>query len=294
MKILVTGGGGQLADAIMLAARGPERGGFDLTILGRAELDITSVEAVRSSISVVEPDVVVNTAAYTNVDEAEVDGESAMEVNGTAVGVIAEEAMAAGARLVQISTDFVFDGTASSPIPTDAQPAPVSSYGVSKRRGEELCIQKLGDRAAIIRTSWLYGSGHRNFVATMLRLMRSRDEISVVSDQIGTPTWTMTLANSVLDVIRKEVYGIHHVSDSGAASWFDFAVAIADISRRNGLLARDCRVHPISTDEFPTPAVRPSYSVLDKRSTWAEIGTEAPHWTHSLERCLSNWKDPLV
>ena len=289
MRILVTGGGGQLASALGDAGPGS---GHDLRILSRAALDVTDGPAIRRVLTQERPDVVVNAAAYTAVDRAEAEEALATRVNGEAAGLLASACADVGARMVQVSTDFVFDGTAAGPIDPAAATGPISAYGRSKLAGETECRDRGGESCLIVRTAWLYGSGHHNFVSTMLRLMRTRSEIGVVSDQIGTPTWTGTLATGILRLVDRGASGIHHVTDSGVASWYEFAVAIQEIGRETGLLADECVVRPIATSAYPTPATRPRYSVLDKTATFETMGGPTPHWRAALVRCLDHWSDP--
>ncbi len=283
-RILVVGGGGQLADALVSQR--------DCEVLKRSELDITRRQDVMDAIASRNPRVVINAAAYTAVDRAEADVEAALQVNRDGPSHLAAACRATGARLVHVSTDFVFDGSASSPIGPSATTCPVSVYGQSKLEGEIACREILGDEALILRTAWVYAAGHLNFVATMLRLMREREEIGVVADQIGSPTWAHTLARGILELVDKGVAGTHHLTDAGVASWYDFAVAILELGRGHGLLARSCRIRPIRTEDYPTTARRPAFSVLDKTSTFSHLGGPTPHWRQSLDQCLVGWRDP--
>lgn len=283
-EILVTGGRGQLGTALS------DRAG--VVGVSSAELDLASEASIRGGLEAHRPRTLVNAAAYTGVDAAESEVDLARQVNGHGVRSLAEACRDAGVDLVHVSTDFVFDGTSSRPIPADATPNPVSAYGRSKLEGEVACREVLGDEALIVRTAWVYASGHANFVATMLRLMRTREEISVVADQIGTPTWAETLADGILGLVAASARGTHHLTDAGVTSWYDFAVAIEEIARDRGLLERPCRVRPIRTEDYPTPATRPAYGVLDKTATFAVLAGPTPHWRESLDRCLADWRDP--
>ncbi len=280
-EMLVVGGGGQLADAV--ARR------FGCAVLSRSDLDITSRKNVIRVIGDRKPSVVVNAAAYTGVDRAESEPDRAFAVNRDGVRHLAEACLGINARLVHVSTDFVFDGNASSPIPADAATRPLSVYGQSKLEGELACREILGDTALIVRTAWVYAAGHTNFVSTLLRLMRERDEVGIVADQIGTPTWAQTLADGIVDLIEVNARGVHHLTDAGVASWYDFAVAIEELGRANLLLDRPCRIRPIRTADYPTPATRPSYGVLDKTATFNLLGRVTPHWRESLGTCLAHW-----
>ncbi len=282
--ILVTGGGGQLADALSVFK--------DVMTLDQSMLDITRPEDVSRRLDEIAPAALVNAAAFTAVDAAEAQEELATRVNGHGVGILATSCRARGIKLVHVSTDFVFDGTAVSPIPVDHPIAPISAYGRSKAEGEKACLEILGDSALIVRTAWVYASGHHNFVATMLRLMKERDEVSVVDDQRGTPTCATTLASAIVELIARGATGLHHVTDGGEATWFEFAVAIRELALELGLLDDAAVVKPVQTSEYPTPAKRPCYSVLDKTPTFETIGGVALDWRSSLRRCLLDWNDP--
>lgn len=289
--ILVTGGRGQLGSALAAAAGSDLHPDLDLVAIDKSDADIRDADAMEDLVRRIRPDVIVNAAAYTAVDECEDDIDTAMSINGEAPGTIAAICRRLDLRMVQISTDYVFDGTADAPIRVDSNPAPLSVYGRSKLAGEIACRDRLGDDALILRTSWLYAAGHRNFVSTMLRLMRSREEIGVVGDQIGTPTWSRSLAEGVLRLVDSEAGGIHHLTDSGVASWFDFAIAIRDIGLDLGLLERTCQVREIATADYPVRASRPLYSVLDKSSAFEAMDWETPGWRECLGRCLGEWSE---
>jgi dTDP-4-dehydrorhamnose reductase len=285
MRILVTGGEGQLGSAVSQISSE-----FEVIPVVSGTLDITNEREIEQRFVEVAPELVLNAAAYTDVDRAESEENRAMQVNGHAVRLLAAACRRHGAKFVHISTDFVFDGTKSSPIVPSETPAPRSSYGRSKLAGELACKEELGaDRLLVIRTAWVYSAGHRNFISTMLQLMNSRDQIRVVADQIGTPTWAMTLADAILQLISKDAVGMLHVTDSGVASWYDFAVAIYELGRENGLVRNDVEVIPILSSAYATEAERPKYSVLDKTSSYEILGKATPHWRTSLSRCLSDW-----
>ena len=292
MRLLVTGGGGQLAEATRRLLDRAEPGAVESAILPVDEMDITCPSSIVAAIDRFRPDVLLNAAAYTAVDAAETDEVPAFTVNAEGPGLLAAACLEHGIRMVQVSTDFVFDGESDRPYRPDDPTGPLSVYGRSKLEGERRCIDVLGDRALVVRTAWVYASGHRNFVATMLRLMRERDEIGVVSDQVGTPPWAPTLADAILRLVSAGAGGIHHVTDSGTASWHEFAVAIEDIARARGLIDSPCRVVPIRTEDYPTPARRPAFSLLDKSSTIDLLGAPTPDWRSTLERCLAEWRDP--
>ena len=280
MKTLITGGGGQVAAALVASAPQDCR----LWAPPRAELDICEVAAVKDAIGRFEPDVIINTAAYTAVDRAESEAAIAVRVNADAVGTLARSAADHGARLVHISTDFVFDGSANMPYRTDAAAAPINVYGRSKLAGEQAALA-IPD-SLVVRTAWVYGATGANFVKTMLRLMRREAEIRVVNDQIGTPTHAASLARTLWQLARRNAAGVLHATDAGVASWYDFAVAIAEEACAMGLIHRPVSVLPIMTADYPTPARRPQFSVLDKSATWQLLGARAAHWRVELREML--------
>ena len=279
MTTLIIGAAGQLGQALAKCTAG------EVTCWSRAELDLQDVSEIALRIGELQPQLVVNAAAYTAVDKAESEADLAYRVNRDAAGAIATGAARVGARLVHVSTDFVFDGTASSPYTPDAARNPLGVYGASKAAGEDR-VMAAAPGALIVRTAWVYGAGGKNFVETMLRLMATRDTVSVVADQVGTPTHTGSLARAILALSAKGVTGVHQFTDAGVASWYDFAVAVHEIARAQGILMGDVMVRPIVTADYPTPARRPAYSVLDKTSTWAALGAPAVHWRSELENML--------
>jgi dTDP-4-dehydrorhamnose reductase len=285
MKALVTGAGGQLARAWIAAAPA----GWNVTAPTRAELDIADGEAVEAAVAAAAPDLVLSAAAYTAVDRAESESEQAFAVNRDGAGHLAHAARRAGARLIHISTDFVFDGRAGSPYRPGDATGPTGVYGASKLAGEAAVAEAAPD-ALIVRTAWVYGPGGVNFVATMLRLMSSRPEVRVVADQVGTPTSTLSLAAALWAFADTDATGLWHYTDAGAASWYDFAVAIAEEAVAAGLLASAPPVIPITTADYPTPAARPAYSVLDKSASFALLGRPAPHWRVALRAVLQEMK----
>lgn len=278
MKALITGASGQLGRALVACA--PDR--MALFALPSAALDITNRAAVEVAIRDHSPDLVINAAAYTKVDAAENMPDLAERVNHVAVANLAQATQQNGARLIQISTDFVFDGMASHAYRPDAPTAPLNVYGKTKLAGEAAA----GPAALIVRTSWLYSAYGNNFVATMLRLMRERSMLRVVDDQIGTPTSAHALAEAIWDLAATDRTGILHFSDSGVASWYDFAVAIMEEAVAIGLLDHPVEVLPIPASEYPTPARRPHFSVLDKRDTITAIGRVPAHWRANLRDVL--------
>jgi len=250
------------------------------------ELDITDQPAVARFVRELRPHLIVNAAAYTAVDRAESEPDLARAVNAFGVRNLAAAARDADARLIQISTDFVFDGTSGCPYRVEAKPNPLSSYGRSKWEGEQLAIDLWPEKTLVVRTAWLYSAHGGNFVKTMLRLMGEKERLRVVADQVGTPTWAKGLADSVWKLSATRATGILHWSDSGVASWYDFAMAIQEEALQRKLILRAIPVEPIPSSEYPTPAARPPYSVLDKTETWRILGEAAPHWRCALRNML--------
>lgn len=275
---LVTGANGMLGRDVAAAARGR---GEVVTALGRSGLDITDEGAVRSVIGKLKPDVVVNCAAWTAVDNAEAHEDEALVLNGDAVGYLAAACRDTGAALVQPSTDYVFPGSASAPYSEDTSPAPLNAYGRTKLAGERAVLNLLPSAGYVVRTAWLYGASGRNFAATMLRLAQAGKSPTVVDDQHGQPTWTVDVARQIHALISKGApAGIYHATSSGQTTWCGFA---SEIFRR---LHASGTVTPVTTAEYPTPAPRPSYSVLG-HSAWTEAGI-APigDWRDSLEEAF--------
>ncbi len=281
MRVLIAGSGGQLGRALQATAPAS----VEIAAPPEAAFDITDADAVARIVGETRPTLVINAAAYTAVDRAESEEAAARAVNVNAVGLLAAAARTAGAAFAHVSTDFVFDGTAHLPYPPDAPPNPQSAYGRTKADGEA-AAGEFHPRPLIVRTAWVYAATGQNFVRTMLRLMAERDEIRVVADQIGTPTHASTLARALWALTARGRSGIYHVTDAGVASWYDFAVAIRDEALAAGVLARPVAVVPIRTVDYPTPARRPAYGVLDKTSTWEIIGVPR-HWREELRACMS-------
>ena len=282
MKVLVTGAGGQVGRELV----GTAPADVAVTAVRHADLDIRDPAAVRAALAASGARWIVNAAAYTAVDRAESEAEAAQAINATAVGTLAAAARAAGARLLHLSTDFVFDGRANRAYRPDDAPHPLSVYGRTKLDGERRALS--GDCGAIVlRTSWVHAAHGRNFASTMLKLLGERDRVRVVADQIGAPTWARGLARAVWALLRADAApGIHHWSDLGVASWYDFAVAIQDEGLARGLILRRVPIEPITTADYPTPAQRPAFSVLDTRATRALIDAPARHWRHHLQGML--------
>lgn len=245
------------------------------------DLDVTDEAALMAAVAKVRPDWIVNGAAYTAVDKAESEPELAKAINDTAVGGMARAATRHGCRLMHISTDFVFDGASNTAYAPGDKPNPSSVYGVTKLGGERQALAE--GHAIVVRTAWVYASVGRNFPLTMLRLMREKPEIRVVADQIGTPTWATGIARtlwSLMDLAAAP--GLYHWTDLGVATWYDFAVAIQDEALARGLLTREVPIIPIATKDYPTPARRPAFSVLNTESTRALVKM-AHHWRHNLK-----------
>jgi len=288
MKILITGANGQLGWELQRAA--PKD--FEIITLSRLDLDITDNAAVESAFREFNPELVINAAAYTAVDKAENEKAKAFAVNGDGAANVAKAATDIKARLIHISTDFVFDGLKSQPYLPDDETNPVSIYGASKLQGEQAVLAETEGNALILRTGWVYSTHGSNFVKTMQRLMAERDEISVVSDQVGTPTWSKGFAGAIYKFAAKpEVQGIYHWSDAGIASWYDFAVAIQEEAFSLDILNNIIPIKPIRTEDYPCPAKRPPYSVLDKTATWQILGYTAPYWRRSLRQMLIELKE---
>ncbi|MCS5698951.1 dTDP-4-dehydrorhamnose reductase [Cyanobium sp. FGCU-52] len=295
LRVLVTGRDGQLGRALLEAV--PE--GVEAIGSGRAELDLADPEACRRAVALHRPDWVLNAGAYTAVDRSESEPEQARAVNAGAPAAFAEALAESGGRLLQVSTDFVFDGSQGHPYAPDQPLAPLGVYGGSKAEGERLAIEHLGaDRTCVLRTSWVYGPVGANFCLTMLRLHRLRAEagqpLGVVADQVGCPTATAGLAAACWAAITRGVTGRHHWSDAGAASWYDFAMAIGELGAAAGLLQRPAEVVPIATSDYPTPARRPAYSLLDCRTTRTALDLPPRHWRAALADVLARVPVPAT
>ena len=282
MKALITGAAGQVGR--MLLETRPED--VEAIACTHVDLDVADAAAVRERILRERPALIVNAAAYTAVDKAESEPEAAHAINAEGPRHLAAAAREVGARLVHLSTDFVFDGQSSTPYRPDAPTNPLGVYGRTKRDGEAAVCGILPDRAVLVRTAWVYAAQGANFMHTMLRLMRTRGEVAVVADQVGTPTAARALAQVLWQIAaRPEIHGIHHWTDAGVASWYDFAVAIAEEGAALGLLSPSVSVRPIATEEYPTAARRPPYSVLEKRSL-ASLGLAPRHWRARLREVM--------
>jgi len=279
--VLVTGAGGQLGRELVLSA------GSQVNCVGldRVALDIGEPIAIDKLLREVQPQLLINAAAYTAVDKAESEPELAWKVNAQGPGHLASACAARGVRMIHVSTDFVFNGEATRPYLPDAPTSPVSEYGRGKLAGEQ-AVQLALPGALIVRTSWVYSRFGANFVKTMLRLMSEREELGVVCDQVGTPTWARGLAQALWAAAqRPQLQGIYHWSDAGQCSWYDFAQAIYEEGRAAGLLSKDVEIKPIPGTSYPTPAHRPAYSVLDKTSSLQDFEMQGVAWREQL-RCM--------
>lgn len=299
-RILLTGVDGQLGQELQrtLAPLGEVKG------VGRQALDLSQGDRIRQIITEIKPDLIVNAAAYTAVDKAETDSELAYLINGVAPTIMANAQARNGGALIHVSTDYVFDGNKNTPYTEEDAPNPLGVYGKSKLAGEE-GIQKTSQnlqsvnsewRYLILRTAWVYGTyGKTNFVKTMLRLGAEREEIRVVADQVGTPTWAYHIAEAIAILGQQLTHepattlqsGIYNFTNSGVASWYDFAIAIFEEAQQLGFELKVQRVLPITTSEYPTPATRPAYSVLAGQKTAAVLGSHASHWRQGLRKMLT-------
>lgn len=279
MNILVTGANGQLGNEMRVLSAENSRHTYFFTDV--QELDICDEHAVKAYVNDNEIDVIVNCAAYTAVDNAEDNPELCDRLNNIAPGYLARAIQERGGAMIQISTDYVFDGTAHIPYTEEEPTCPNSVYGSTKLAGEQNVLEHC-ERAMVIRTAWLYSVYGNNFVKTMIRLGKERESLGVIFDQIGTPTYANDLARAIYAAINKGVVrGIYHFSNEGVCSWYDFTIAIHRLATINS-----CRVKPLHTAEYSTKAVRPHYSVLDKTKIKNTFDIEIPHWEESLKRCI--------
>ena len=293
MKVLLTGAAGQLGQAL----RNSRPDAVELIATSRAggagmeALDLADVAACRAAIERHQPDWVINAGAYTAVDKAESEPELAHAVNAGAPAAFAEALRQQGGRMLQLSTDFVFSGSQGSPYRVEQLRDPLGVYGSSKAKGEEAveAVFEGTDQATILRTSWVIGPVGRNFALTMLRLHRDKDELGVVADQLGCPSSTLNLATACWSTLDQgPTSPVIHWCDAGAASWYDVAVAVGELGVELGLLQQAARVKPIATSDYPTPAQRPSYSLLDCQGSRASLGLQGQHWRSALRDVLKN------
>lgn len=278
MRVLITGANGQLGGALERLAPA----WADINAIDVDDCDLTDVPMLRARLVVEAPDVIINAAAYTAVDKAESDEDLARAINADAVAAMVEAMAETCGKLVHISTDFVFDGAASAPYAPSSARNPLSAYGRTKAAGEDY----LRSDDLLVRTAWVYEAGGANFVRTMIRLMNERDELTVVADQTGAPTWATGLARTIWALVEKGATGTFHHCDDGVATWYEFAVAIAEEAHALGLIARIPTIRAISTADNPTPARRPAYSLLDCSATRAFLGDVPMPWRENLRLML--------
>ena len=283
MKVLVTGAAGQLGRALLALAP------HDASVRGAShtQLDIADAAAVEAALREFHPDVVINAAGFTHVDDAETQQGAAERANATGPAVLAAASRGVGAWLVQVSTDYVFDGAQSRPYSPAAPTNPLGVYGRTKLQGEQAVVRALPAHSTVVRTSWLYAADGRNFLTTMLHHMASRPQLTVVSDQIGAPTSVAGLAPVLWAFARRKASGVYHWRDSGVASWYDFAVAIAEEAVSLGVLASSPPILPITSADYPSAARRPPCSLLDQRDTERLLGVTALHWRRALRETLA-------
>ncbi len=286
MKVLLLGADGQLGWELKRTS--PEN--VNLVSCDYPRVDFLVSDSIRDCILKTTPDWIINAAAYTAVDLAEKENDKACRINHKAVAEIALLAAKHHAGLVHISTDYVFSGKNFKPWQPQDHPDPQSVYGSSKLKGEQVVLKLLQDNALVIRTAWLYSSHGKNFVKTMLGLMADKKDLKVIDEQVGTPTWARGLAQAVWTGIENNLSGLYHWTDAGVASWYDFAVAIQEEALGLGLLENEVPIAPVASSQFPTPAQRPFYSVLDKRTMWKDTGITPVHWRVMLRSMLKEVK----
>lgn len=278
MRVLITGANGQLGGALQRTAPA----WADINAIDVEDVDLTDAAMLTARLVVEAPDLIINAAAYTAVDKAESDEDLARAINSAAVATMVEAMAGTGGKVVHVSTDYVFDGTASSPYVPDAPRNPQSAYGRTKAEGED----HLRPEDILVRTAWVYEAGGANFVRTMIRLMTEREELGVVADQIGSPTWATGLARTIWCLVEKGATGTFHHADDGAISWHGFAIAIAEEAHARGLLQRIPAINAITTADYPTPARRPAFSLLDCSKTRTVLGDQPVPWRRNLRLML--------
>jgi dTDP-4-dehydrorhamnose reductase len=280
-KIVVTGAGGQLGQELRIASVNYSQ--FEFIFLTKEDLSVNDSTRVTNFFLKVQPAFCINCAAYTAVDKAEQEKEKAFLINAVAVRIIATACKAVNAKFIHISTDYVFDGNSATPLKEDDPVSPVNIYGESKLKGEEYAFRN-NVQTIVIRTSWVYSEFGNNFVKTMMKLMREKESINVIDDQIGSPTYAADLANTILYIISGEKFipGIYNFSNDGKISWYEFAIAIKELTESS------CKINPISTSQYPTPAKRPHYSLLDKKKIKETYNMAINDWKKSLAVCIQN------
>lgn len=278
-KILITGGNGQLGSELRVLSKVYTQ--FEWVFTDFQELDLCDLENLENALITINPKIIINCAAHTAVDKAETETELSDVLNHRSVAVLAKWSHANNCRMIHVSTDYVFDGTASTALTETALPNPINVYGVTKLAGEQICLQN-NPNAIIIRTSWVYSSFGNNFVKTMSRLMQERDSLNVVNDQIGSPTYAADLARAIMTILIHKNWqaGIYNFSNEGEISWYEFALAIQEIG------GFDCAISGIPSSAYPTPAKRPQYSLLDKTKIKTTFGVEVPDYKESLKTCM--------
>ena len=278
-KILITGGNGQLGSELRVLSKVYTQ--FEWVFTDYQELDLCDLENLEIALNTINPKIIINCAAHTAVDKAETETELSDVLNHRSVAVLAKWSHANNCRMIHVSTDYVFDGTASTALTETALPNPINVYGVTKLAGEQICLQN-NPNAIIIRTSWVYSSFGNNFVKTMSRLMQERDSLNVVNDQIGSPTYAADLARAIMTILIHKNWeaGIYNFSNEGEISWYEFALAIQEIG------GFDCAISGIPSSAYPTPAKRPQYSLLDKTKIKTTFGVEVPDYKESLKTCM--------
>lgn len=288
MKTVVIGKSGQLSYEL-------QRLLDDSTVfLGRDDTDITDEAVINAKLAELSPDIIINASAYTAVDKAEEEQQQSYALNARAVENIAKYCKTSGAFMVHVSTDYVFNGKKGSPYTVNDPIEPQGVYGQTKAQGEQALLSLLPEASCLIRTAWVYSAHGNNFVKTMLRLMQDKPQLTVIDDQIGSPTWAKGLAEVCIDAGVNKTAGVYHWTDEGVASWYDFALAIQQLGLQKGLLQNAIPVLPIPTSAYPTPAARPHYSVLDKTLTRETFTTVAmTHWRAQLEMMLDELAQPI-
>ncbi|HHH43382.1 MAG TPA: dTDP-4-dehydrorhamnose reductase [Gammaproteobacteria bacterium] len=284
MTILVTGANGQLGRETVLALQAE---GESCIAIDREEVDFSRPDQVAEAIAAYAADWVINCGAYTQVDKAEQERELAFTINRDAARAVAEGVKRSGGRLLHVSTDFIFGGEQSTPYREDSKPDPLSVYGQSKLEGEQAVREVLPD-ALVVRTAWVYGVHGHNFVKTILRLAGERQELRVVDDQLGTPSWTADIVRAMRSLMKAGASGVYQFTNEGVASWYDFAEAIVAAARQVGLPVVAETIRPIPTEDFPLPATRPAYSVMSKVKIRSVLDYPIPHWRESLHAMINN------
>jgi len=289
MKVIITGANGQLGWELQQI----ESDEVTVHAFNSSQLNITDLAQAQTIIANIKPDYIINAAAYIAVDKAESDSDGAFAVNTKGVENLANICKKFNVKLIHVSTDFVFDGSKNTPYKVTDTPTPLGVYGVSKLQGENIIRELLPSSSCIIRTAWVYSIHGNNFVKTMLRLMQDKNELSVVCDQVGTPTWANGLANTIWQLVlspKTDLPALLHWTDNGVASWYDFAVSIQELALEKGLITKNIAISAIPSSAYPTPAKRPNFTVLDKTEVEQVLGKKTIHWRKQLSTMLDNLK----